>query len=114
MGIELRIYAEDSGDFTSLRDWLAGIRGLDVTPVAQPGRAGLQGSGWDFLSVACGTGGAATVAVGALKAWIESRVTKVRVKIGPDGKEFVVSGTDVQGVMAELSALVKVLELDEP
>ena len=113
MDIELRIQVEDDGDFASLQDWLAGISGLAITPVPGPSRVGAQGSGWDFLGVACGTGGAVTVAMNALKVWLESRVTKVRVKIGPDGKEFAFSGSNVQAAMAELLALAKALEQDE-
>jgi hypothetical protein len=65
-----------------MHDWLTGLSSTTVTPVPKEARAGEQGTAWDVLTVACQTGGAATVAVQALKTWLESRVTTIRVKLG--------------------------------
>jgi hypothetical protein len=111
MGVRLAIQVEDDTEFDSLQDWLTGLSGADVTAVPKQHRAGQQGTAWDVLTVACETGGAATVAVQALKTWLESRVTTIRVKIGESDIE--VKSTDSEQAMSQVLDTVKALTSDD-
>lgn len=110
MGVLLAIGVEDDTEFDSLHDWLTGLSGTTVAAVPKQARAGEQGTAWDVLTVACETGGAATVAVQALKTWLESRVTTIRVKIGTADVE--VKSTDSEQAMAQVLDTVKALKPD--
>lgn len=88
MRSDMSLQVEDHEKLGSLVDWLSGLPDVTVTSVAAPSQPNSQGSGWDALVVACGAGGAVTVAVRALTTWIESTVTRVRVRIGENELEI--------------------------
>lgn len=62
-----------------------------MTAVARPAGANSQGGVWDFLSLACATGGPLAAAVRALQMWVEARVTTIEVEAG--GRRFTVTGS---------------------
>lgn len=83
MAIELEIYAAHSDDIIGCLNHLHGLPDVVVDPRSGPVRVGEQNAGlWEFLTVTCGTGGAATVAVQALRGWIESKTTTLTIKVG--------------------------------
>ena len=111
MDVRLAVQVEDDAEFDSLQQWMSGLSGVTVAAVPSKPRACEQGSAWDFLSVACETGGAVTVAVSALKTWIESRVTTIRVKVGD--ADITVKSIDSDKAMSRVLETVKALRPDD-
>jgi len=109
MSVELKVYTDDANQFDDLRGWLTGQHpGIVVTAVPKAPEPYAQGSLWDFLEVACTTGGAGTAAVHALTQWIKSRVSAVRIEVGE--AKFVVEGPAAEAIMPEVAELVRALE----
>jgi hypothetical protein len=113
VSVQLRIHLDDATEFEDLREWMGGHDGVIVDTVRRPPGATAQGSVWDFLSVACETGGPVVAAVRALQLWIESRVTAVQVAIGD--KTFTVRTTDAAMVLPRVEEMaVRMLESETP
>jgi hypothetical protein len=108
MTIEIRVDLADDGDVDSLRLWLSDVREVRAVPEPLPSRPGEQGDPWGFLSVLCGTGGAVTVALNALTTWIESKATRVKVRIGETEVEL--SGPDPKALAQLIEAAGKATE----
>lgn len=110
MTVTLAVYPETSALLDSLRTELLGQPGgPEVETLMDPEARAHRDSGvWEFLSVACGTGGAVTVAVKTIGQWIAATVTTVRVKVGEH--EFVVHSRDVDVVMPKVTAAVEALQ----
>jgi Effector Associated Constant Component 1 len=100
--VEVRITPTDSTDVPRLQQWLRDVRDVRIEPVTSESKPGEQGDSWDFLVALCATGGAVPVLLGALRSWIEARVTKVRVKI--HDVEVDLTGTDPEALEALLKA----------
>jgi hypothetical protein len=103
--VEVRITPTDSTDVPRLQQWLRDVRDVRIEPVTAPSKPGEQGDPWDFLIALCATGGAVPVLLGALRSWIETRVTKVRVKI--QDVEVELTGTDPEALETLLKAARK-------
>lgn len=78
-GVE--VSADDPEDFEALYDELRGIGGIRVAAVPAPIPEGDQGSWLEFLTVACESGGAVTVALQVLKTVVESRRARFTLRI---------------------------------
>ena len=112
MSTELAISVEDDSEFDSLHEWLRDLSGVRVDAVGRAPRNGEQGAGWDVLIAACGSGGAATLALSALRTWIESRVTTVKVKV--DGSaEVEMRSSNVKETMPHLIEMVRAVRPDD-
>ncbi|MGF1425465.1 effector-associated constant component EACC1 [Kitasatospora sp. LaBMicrA B282] len=109
MSVEIKVYLTDGGDISSLHAWLEDVPQVVATPVPSPSRPGEQGGAWDFLSVLCGTGGAVTVTLNALTAWIESKTTQAKVKIGE--VEVELRGPDPEALARLMEAASKAAEI---
>ncbi|WP_194891334.1 effector-associated constant component EACC1 [Catenulispora pinisilvae] len=110
MGITLTVHATDRKELAELEEWLGGIGGVKVQSVSAPGASNTQGL-WEFLSVACGAGGPAVGLVQALKVWIESRATTIRVTVGDS--EFVVRSIDAATVLPIVARAIETLPSSE-
>lgn len=110
MAVTLAVYADSPALLDSLRTALLGqTGGPQVETLMDPEARAHRDSGiWEFLSVACGTGGAVTVAVKTIGQWIAATVTTVRVKVGED--EFVVQSRDVDTVLPKVTAAAEALQ----
>ncbi|HEY0694325.1 MAG TPA: hypothetical protein VGD71_35475 [Kribbella sp.] len=108
MSVEIQIYLADNSDIDSLGRWLGDVPDVSAEPVPSPSGPAEQGDAWDFLSVLCGSGGAAAVAVRALATWIESKVTHARVKIGD--VEVVLRGPDPEALGRLVEASSKAVQ----
>jgi hypothetical protein len=110
MSIEIKVYLAEDGGIGSLGAWLQDVPEVATTPVPGPSRPGEQGGAWEFLSVLCGTGGAVKFALDALTTWIESKSTRVRVKIGD--VEMELSGPDPQVLEGLIEAASKAAQIE--
>jgi hypothetical protein len=108
---KLAIYVQDSAEFDSLYEWMSGLSGVQVNAVAHEALSGEQGSAWEFLLVSCGTGGAVTVALSALRVWIESRATIIRVKNGDS--EIEIRSSNLNKAIPHLMETMKAIESDD-
>ncbi len=88
--------AGDPEDFEALYDELRGVPGIQVEAVPAPITEGDQGAVLEFLTVACAGGGAITVVLQIVKALVESRGPKFRLKIrcGKDRLELTADNVD--------------------
>jgi hypothetical protein len=107
MNEPLKIRVEDGEQFADLQAWMGGHEGVRVTPVPRASGPNAQGSAWDFLEVACGTGGALTAAVRALQLWIESRVTVIDITVGE--QTFKVRTSDAKVVLQMVEEAARTL-----
>ena len=107
MTIELRITLRDAGQLSDLQEWLGEVRGVSVRPVERPAEGNSQGSAWDFLSVACETGGPVVVALRALQMWLEARVTTIEVKVGES--VFTVRSSDAGSMLPKIEQAARAL-----
>lgn len=91
----VEVSARDPDDFEVLYDELRGVPGIQVDAVTAPIAEGDQGSVLEFLTVAC-SGGAITVVLQIVKALVESRGPKFRLKIrrGKDRLEVTADNVD--------------------
>ena len=105
---ELQIQLANHGDIGSLYRWLCKEPEITATPADRPPKPGEQGGAWDFLIVLCGTEGAVRVALHALEAWIESKVTEVRIKVGD--VEIVLRGRDPIALECIVEAARKMID----
>lgn len=109
MEAQLKIYLDDSAELEDLREWMSGHVGVVVEAVRRSSGPTAQGSVWDFLSVACETGGPVAAAVRALQLWIESRVTTVQIAIGEN--KVTVRTKDAAAVLPQVEKMaVGILE----
>ena len=91
---------------SSLREASAALDDLEVQTLTDLSANRTRDAGvWEFLSVACGSGGAATVAVRTIGLWIASTSTKIRIKVGQD--EFLVEGRNAQAVLPMVAAALE-------
>ncbi|MFF4543555.1 hypothetical protein ACFY1J_04820 [Streptomyces sp. NPDC001406] len=74
-------------------------------PVKSRFRGDRGSSIWSLVSVACGTGGAATVAVAAIRQWIDASVTKIRVKVG--NTEVEIEGRNPEAGLIQVERLLQ-------
>ena len=111
MAVELKIYLVDAQEFADLEEWMRGHPGVAVTAVARPGAGNAQGSVWDFLSIACATGGPVALAVRALQLWIESRITTVQIAIGDDKSMITVKTRDAATVLPQVEKIATKIAL---
>lgn len=107
MGATMRISSEDAGDLDGLREFLGGRADVAAELVAMPLRPGTQGSVSEVLSVAVGTGGAATAAIVALKEWLTSMHTRVRIEVGD--RKLTLETRDVDAAMPQVEQLLKTM-----
>ena len=88
-----------SEELRSLLRWLTdadGCRGR-VAPIERPPRPGTLGPLLESITVALGSGGAATAVTTTVIAWVRSRRSDVTVKLTrPDGLTFELSGSRVK------------------
>lgn len=88
---------DDAEDLEALYQELRGVPGIRVEAIPSPIVEGEQSSSvMDFLSVACATGGAITVALQIVKVLVESRGPKLalRVRRGKDRLEVTEGNLD--------------------
>jgi hypothetical protein len=101
MSIRLSVESDDSvGDLEELSDWLgqeAELRGL-ITEASEKPSPGELGALTDAIVVAVGSGGALTVLVGSLQAFLTMpRHTDMRIKIkGTSGRTVTVDAKRVK------------------
>ena len=105
--VEVQITPADSTDVPRLQQWLRDVQEVRIKPVTTPAEPGEQGDAWGFLIALCASGGAVPVLLGAVRSWIEARVTTVRVKI--QDVEVELTGTDPEALEALLKAARKSL-----
>ncbi|TCO60759.1 effector-associated constant component EACC1 [Actinocrispum wychmicini] len=108
MSVAIRVYLADNTDIDLLGRWLGDVPDVSTEPVPSPSGPAEQGDAWEFLSVLCGSGGAAAVALRALAIWIESKVTHARVKIGD--VEVVLRGPDAEALARLVEASGKAVQ----
>lgn len=96
MEVTVQIAGRDAeGELRSLRDWLAAedaFRGRVTLEVARPGPEDM-GSVIDLLTVAVGSGGAATVLAGSISTWLRTRRSDVTVEVTESAHERTVKVT---------------------
>lgn len=109
---DVRVRVESGGLLEDLRGWMGGIQGVEVVAVPRAAGANSQGTVWDFLGLACATGGPLAAAVRALQMWVEARVTTIEVEAG--GRRFTVTGSTAREVLPEVVAAVRALEAQDP
>lgn len=85
--------ADDADGFSAFYNELRGMPGVQVTVVPAPPAPGEQGSGLEFLTVAC-SGGAITVVLQIIKTLVESRGISLKVRSGEDSFEIKASTVD--------------------
>jgi hypothetical protein len=105
---DVRVRVDSGALLEDLRGWMGGIQGVEATAVPRQPGANSQGGVWDFLALACATGGPLAAAVRALQMWVEARVTTIEVEAG--GRRFTVTGPTAQRVLPEVIAAVRALE----
>jgi membrane-associated two-gene conflict system component 1 (EACC1) len=96
MDVTIRVVERDAEvELRSLRDWLTAedeLRGRVTSHTATP-RPGEMGTVLDLLTVAVGSGGAATVLAGAITTWLRTRRSDVTVEITESAHERTVKVT---------------------
>jgi membrane-associated two-gene conflict system component 1 (EACC1) len=96
MDVTIRVVERDAEvGLRSLRDWLAAedeLRGRLTLSTANP-RPGEMGTTLDLLTVAVGSGGAATVLAGAISTWLRTRRPDVTVEVTESAHERTVKVT---------------------
>jgi hypothetical protein len=107
MTVEFRAYLGGNGELEDLREWMSGLEGVAAKAVPRPAAPNSQGSVWDFLSVACGTGGPVVAALRALQLWIDARVTVIHIEVGDS--RFAVRSQD-PAVLAQVASAIRALE----
>ncbi|MFI6686650.1 hypothetical protein [Streptomyces sp. NPDC050485] len=109
MTVELRVSVDGGGQLEDLREWMGGLQGVEVRAVPRPPEPNSQGSTvWDFLSLACATGGPLVAGVRALQMWIEARVTVVTVEVGD--RRFTLTGTNARTLLPQVAEAARALE----
>jgi hypothetical protein len=90
----------------ALYQWLIPVEDVHVAMSARPPGAGEQG-GWEVLSVACGSGGAAVATIHALRTWLQSRRSTVTVKVRTRQREVEVTASNVDDVLPVLEKVLR-------
>ena len=101
-GIKLSV--SDPSQLSSLRDWMRGQPGIEVTVVPGQPRAGELGV-LDVLTVLAGSSGV----VGAIKTlpdFIRSRRSGLRIEMTVKGQAFILDATNIDEVMPILERLL--------
>jgi hypothetical protein len=102
----------DERELRSLRKWLVdepGLRGWRIT-LANPELApGDMGAISDVLVVALGSGGAGAALVASLSAWLQTRVTTVKMRMRSDAGEVEIEATTARDPAALVERLAKAL-----
>ncbi|MFD9636832.1 effector-associated constant component EACC1 [Streptomyces violascens] len=116
MTTDMEIYPESSKLLDSLRaDFKRAsvdLPALEIDTLTDLAAERHRDSGvWEFLSIICGTGGAATVAVRTIGTWIASTVTKIRIKVGDD--EFVIEARNAEAVLPRVADALAALRHSE-
>lgn len=115
MEVQIRVDAREAGDeLRALREWLAGedeLRGR-VTLRGAPPRPGEMGAVVDLITVAVGSGGAATVLAGSLAVWLRNRRSDVTIEVREtkQGRTVKVTGNRVE----DAEALIREVLGQEP
>jgi hypothetical protein len=104
--------ADPHAEVRSLRDWLKAEQDLEsskVTTSSPPVQDGHMGAALDVVTVALGSGGAASVLAGSLGLWLRNRGTDIKVEIsGPRGK-ILVDTKRVRDPVALIESIRKVV-----
>jgi hypothetical protein len=102
--VELEL--SDPSELRSLRTWLERIPGAEVQQTAGTPAPGEQGAS-DWLTLLASSGGVIAVAIRTLPEFLRSRRSDLSVTVKVDGREYVVSATNVDEV---LPAIQKILD----
>jgi len=113
VSVLLQVQVVDGARIDDLQRWMEGLHpDIALKQVSRVSGANAQGTVWDFLEVACASGGAVTAAVRALQLWIESRVTSVEIVVGES--KFTVKTADARVALPSVEAAAKALEAGDP
>jgi hypothetical protein len=107
MTVELRVRLDSGVQLEDLREWMGGLPGVRVRAVPRPPDPNSQGTVWDFLSLACATGGPLVAGVRALQMWAQARVVTIQVEVGD--RKFTVTGHNARAVLPEVTAAAEAL-----
>jgi hypothetical protein len=107
VAIELRITSDDAGELTDLQEWLGDINGVSAVPVERRAESNSQGEGWDFLRVLCETGGPVVAALGALRMWLEARITTIELTVAD--KTFKLRSSDPASLLPQIEQAARAL-----
>lgn len=97
--------ADDPEDLESLYAELRGVPGIEVETSPAPIAAGDQGSVLELLTVACSSG-AMTVVLQIVKALVESRGPKFRLKIRRGKDRLEVTADNIDEVLPQVKKLL--------
>jgi hypothetical protein len=91
-GLELSV--SDQAEFRALREWLGRVPDLEVAQVpGRPGR-GRQGA-VDVLTILAGSGGALSVAIATLPAFIRSRRSDLTITLREGERELTIRADNI-------------------
>lgn len=108
MAVEFRVFPGGGAQMDSLREWMGGHPGVEVSVVERPPEPNSQGTVWDFLAVVCAAGGPLVAAVQALHLWIGAQTTDIEVEVGD--RRFKVTGRNAEAVLREVIETARQLE----
>jgi hypothetical protein len=97
MDVSIRLEQSDASALSDLKNWLSQedeLRGRVDRVLVTP-RTGAMGALSDTLTVAVGSGGAATVLASAVHTWLKSRHSDLTIWVRGPGGEVVVEGKGV-------------------
>jgi hypothetical protein len=90
----LELSVSDQAEFRALREWLGRVPDLEATPVpGQPG-PGRQGA-VDVLTILAGSGGALSVAITTLPAFIRSRRSNLTITLREGERELTIRADNI-------------------
>lgn len=112
MAAGMRIHTEDAADLASLRAMLRGLDQVEAAPHALAPAPGRLGAEPEYLAVLFGSGSAVTVALAVLKAWLQSKVTIIRVEVGDAA--FSVTGRNAETLLPQVREAVLALRAASP
>jgi hypothetical protein len=102
----------DERQLRSLREWLVDepdMRGSKVTLAVPEFAPGHMGAVSDVLVVALGSGGAGAALVASLSAWLQTRVTTVKMRMRSAEGEVEIEATTARDPAALVERLAKAL-----
>jgi Effector Associated Constant Component 1 len=90
----LELSVSDQSEFTALREWLDRVPDIRVTQVSGEPGTGRQGA-VDVLTILAGSGGALTVAITTLPAFIRSRRGSLTITLREGKRELVIRAENI-------------------